>query len=150
MKHTKSLFLSLLMTLISVGAYAQTNRLYIPELKMSRGSEATLSVFMDNAEEITAVEFTLEVPTGFTVNPVSAVLTERAKNHQITARKLKNGNYKFVVMSQSNAAIDGIAGRHIAPQLSRPGHRTQQFADPEHQQRWRRYAGGGWNGGNTV
>lgn len=111
MKHTKSLFLSLLMTLIAVGAYAQTNRLYIPDLKMSRGSEATLSVFMDNAEEITAVEFTLEVPAGFTVNPVSAVLTERAKNHQMTARKLKNGNYKFVVMSQSNAAIDGIAGR---------------------------------------
>ena len=92
MKYTKTLLLALLMTLISVGAYTQTNRLYIPDLKMSRGSEATLSVFMDNAEAITAVEFTLEVPTGFTVNPVSAVLTERAKNHQMTARKLKNGN----------------------------------------------------------
>ncbi|MDO5488725.1 MAG: CARDB domain-containing protein [Bacteroidaceae bacterium] len=126
MKHTKSLFLSLLMTLISVGAYAQTNRLYIPDLKMSRGSEATLSVFMDNAEEITAVEFTLEVPTGFTVNPVSAVLTERAKNHQMTARKLKNGNYKFVVMSQSNAAIDGIAGRLFSVRVKSPDDVTDE------------------------
>lgn len=118
MKHTKSLFLSLLMTLISAGAYAQTNRLYIPDLKMSRGSEATLSVFMDNAEEITAVEFTLEVPTGFTVNPVSAELAERASNHQITARKLKNGKYKFVVMSDSNAAIDGMGGVLFTMQLN--------------------------------
>ena len=126
MKYTKSLLLSLLMTLISVGAYTQTNRLYIPDLKMSRGSEATLSVFMDNAEAITAVEFTLEVPTGFTVNPVSAVLTERAKNHQMTARKLKNGNYKFVVMSQNNAAIDGIAGRLFTVRVKSPDNVTDE------------------------
>ena len=93
---------------------------------MSRGSEATLSVFMDNAEAITAVEFTLEVPTGFTVNPVSAVLTERAKNHQMTARKLKNGNYKFVVMSQNNAAIDGIAGRLFTVRVKSPDNVTDE------------------------
>ncbi len=126
MKHTKSLFLSLLMTLISMGASAQTNRLYIPDLKMSRGSEATLSVFIDNTEEITAVEFTLEMPTGFTVNPVSAVLTERAKNHQMTARKLKNGNYKFVIMSQNNAAIDGIAGRLFTVRVKSPDDVTDE------------------------
>lgn len=126
MKHTKSLFLSLLMTLISIGANAQTNRLYIPDLKMSRGSEATLSVFMDNTEEITAIEFTLEMPTGFTVNPVSAVLTERAKNHQMTARKLKNGNYKFVIMSQDNAAIGGIAGRLFTVRVKSPDNVTDE------------------------
>lgn len=126
MKHTKSLFLSLVMTLIAMGASAQTNRLYIPDLKMSRGSEATLSVFMDNTEEITAVEFTLEMPTGFTVNPVSAVLTERAKNHQMTARKLKNGSYKFVVMSQSNTAIDGIAGRLFTVRVKSPENVTDE------------------------
>lgn len=111
MKYSKMLFLSLLLALLPVGAFAQTNRLYIPDLKMSRDSETTLSVFMDNTEDVTAVEFTLELPDGFTVNPVSAVLTERARNHQMTARLLKNGKYKFVVMSPSNASIDGIAGR---------------------------------------
>lgn len=130
MKHIKSLFLSLLMTLISMGASAQTNRLYIPDLKMSRGSEATLSVFMDNTEEITAVEFTLEMPTGFTVNPVSAVLTERAKNHHMTARKLKNGKYKFVVMSQNNAKIDGIAGRLFTVRVKSPDDATDEGEYP--------------------
>ena len=114
------------MTLISMGASAQTNRLYIPDLKMSRGSEASLSVFMDNAEEIAAVEFTLEIPTGFTVNPASAVLTERAQNHQMTARKLKNGNYKFVIMSQNNATIDGIAGRLFSVRVKSPENVTDE------------------------
>lgn len=101
----------LLMALLSTGAYAQTNRLYISDVKMIRDSESTLSLYMDNMDEVTAVEFTLEVPNGFSVNPVSAILTERAMNHQITAKKLKNGKYKFVVMSQSNEIINGIAGR---------------------------------------
>lgn len=120
MKQIKSLLLLLLAVCFSVGAYAQANRIYIPDVKMSRGSEATLSVFMDNADEATAVEFTLEMPTGFTVNPVSAVLTERAKNHQMTARKLKNGKYKFVVMSQNNSMIEGIAGRLFTIRVTSP------------------------------
>lgn len=100
----------LLMAWLSIGAYAQTNRLYIPDITMSRGGEATLSVFMDNVDEVTAVEFTLEVPTGFSINPASAFLTERAQSHQLTARKLKNGKYKFVVMSTTNTPIEGIGG----------------------------------------
>lgn len=126
MKHTKSLFLSLLVTLMSMGAYAQTNKLYIPALKMSRGSEATLSVFMDNSEDVTAVELILEVPTGFTINPVSAVLTERAKNHQMTARKLSNGQYKFVVLSPNNASIEGIGGRLFTVRIKSPDNVTDE------------------------
>ena len=110
----------LLAVFLSVGANAQTNRIFIPDVKMLRGSDATLSVFMDNADEVTAIEFTLEMPTGFTVNPVSAVLTERTQNHQITARKLNNGKYKFVVMSQSNALIAGIAGRLFTIRVTSP------------------------------
>lgn len=120
MKHIKSLLLLLFAVCLFVGAFAQTNRIYIPDLKMSRGSETTLSIFMDNIGDVTAVEFTLEMPTGFTINPVSAVLTERAKNHQMTARALKNGKYKFVVMSQSNALIEGIAGRLFTVRVKSP------------------------------
>lgn len=108
----------LLMAWLSTGAYAQLNSLSIPGITMSRGSEATLSVFMDNVDEVTAVEFTLEVPTGFTINPVSAILAERAKNHQMTARKLKNGKYKFMVLSDSNTPIDGIAGELFTMQIN--------------------------------
>lgn len=120
MKHTKSLFLLFLMAWLTIGANAQTNRLYIPNTIMLRGSEATLSVFMDNVESVTAVEFTLEVPNGFIINPASVILTERAMNHQITARKLKNGKYKFVVLSQSNALINGIGGQLFTVRIQPP------------------------------
>lgn len=118
------------MAWLSIGAYAQTNRLYIPDITMSRGGEATLSVFMDNVDEVTAVEFTLEVPAGFTINPLSATLAERAQNHQITARKLKNGKYKFLVMSQSNALIDGIAGRLFTVRVQSPDNVTDDGEYP--------------------
>lgn len=117
MKDTK-LFLLMLLSWLTVGmAFAQTNRLYIPELKISRGSEATLSVFMDNTEEVTAVEFTLELPDGFTILPNTSLLSERATNHQITARKLKNGKYKFVILSQDNSIFKDIAGRLFSVRL---------------------------------
>lgn len=130
MKHTTSRLFLLLMAWLSVGAYAQTNRLYIPDVKMSRGGEAVLSVFMDNVDNVTAVEFTIEMPEGFTINPVSAILSERAKSHQMTARVLKNGKYKFVVMSQTNSFISGIAGKLFTVRVSAPEGATDEGEYP--------------------
>lgn len=120
MRHKKTIYLLFLILLASLGTSAQTNRIYIPELKMSGKSEATLSVFMDNTSDVTAIEFTMEVPTGFSINPVSASLSERAKNHLMTARKLKNGKYKFVVLSQTNEFFSGIAGRVFTVRVKSP------------------------------
>lgn len=130
MKYTKSFILMFFMVCMTIGAYAQNNRLYIPNINMLRGSEATLSVFMDNVEAVTAVELTLEVPNGFTINPTSAILSERAMSHQITARKLKNGKYKFVVMSQNNVLIDGIAGRLFTVRIQSPENVVADVAYP--------------------
>ena len=117
MKHTKLQLLMLLMAWLTIGAYAQTNRLYIPDIRMSRGSEGSLSVFMENADEVTAVEFTLEVPSGFTINPAMVILSDRVKDHQITGRTLKNGKYKFVLMSPTNETIKGMAGLLLSMQI---------------------------------
>lgn len=130
MKHIVSRLLMLLMAWLSVGAYAQTNRLYIPDVKMSRGGEAVLSVFMDNVDNVTAVELTIEMPEGFTINPVSAILSERAKSHQMTARVLKNGKYKFVVMSQTNSVISGIAGKLFTVRVTAPEGATDEGEYP--------------------
>lgn len=112
MRLQKSIFVFLMLVLASLETYAQmSNRIHIPDIKMSRNGEAVMSVYMDNVSDVTAVELTMEVPEGFTVNPVSAVLTSRAADHQITARALKNGRYKFVIISTTNAPINGIAGK---------------------------------------
>ncbi len=106
------LILFWLLTLPALVGFGQvTNRLFIDDIRMSRDAEAVLSVQMENSTNITAVEFLLETPSGFTINPVSAILSERAKNHTITARKMRNGKYKFVVISTDNSPISGIAGR---------------------------------------
>lgn len=112
MKHTKPLLLLVFLSWLSAGiAYAQTNRLYIPDLKMSRGCEIVLPVYMDNTEEVTAVEFTLTVPADYTIDPKTVLLSKRASNHQVTVRRLKNGKYKFVVISQNNAIINYHSGQ---------------------------------------
>lgn len=116
--HTR--LVMLLMVFLSLGVKSQTNRLYIPDMNMSGGGEATLSVFMDNKDEVTAVELTLELPVGFSLNPLSAALSDRASDHQITARALSNGRYKFVVMSPTNALIGGISGRLFTVRIKAP------------------------------
>lgn len=85
-----------------------------------------MSVFMDNTDIVTAVEFTLEVPDGFTINPLSASISVRAKNHQLTARKLRNGKYKFVMLSQDNTAIAGIGGRLLTFRVNSPESATDE------------------------
>lgn len=101
-----------LLTLPAMMGFGQaTNKLYIDDIRMSRNAEAVVSVQMENNSNITAVEFLLEVPNGFSINLVSATLSERAKNHTITARKMRNGKYKFVIVSTDNSPISGIAGR---------------------------------------
>ena len=118
MKYTRSLFLMLLMTWLSSGVYAQTNRLYIPDITISLGGEATLSVYMDNSDEVTAVDFMLEMPSGITIVPSTTELAERAKTHQITARKMNNGKYRFVLISDANTPIKDFAGMLFSVKLN--------------------------------
>ena len=120
MKYTRLQLLLFFVVVLVIGTHAQTNRLYMPDVTMMRGSEATLSVFMDNTVEVTAVEFTLEMPDGFTLDPVSAMLQGRAASHQLTARRLKDGRYKFVVMSTANTPIQGIAGGLLTVRVKSP------------------------------
>lgn len=117
MRYTRRIVMILLASLCAIVTNAQTNRIYTPDVIMSKGSETSLSIFMDNTESVTAVEFSIELPSGFTLTSSSAILSDRAKNHQITVKKLSNGKYKFLVMSQSNALIEGIAGELITIRL---------------------------------
>lgn len=110
MKHKRSFSLALLMWIVLLGAKAQTNRIYIADINIAAGGMATLSVNMDNVDDVIAVDFMLEVPSGFTVETSSAVLATRAQNHDLTAKKLSNGKYRFLLMSNNNNSISGNTG----------------------------------------
>ena len=118
MKTTKYLLFGLLIAFISSGAYAQTsNRLIVPGLEISGGDEKTLSVEMDNLSEVVAVQFTLELPQGFSINPLSVVLTNRKKDHMVTARSMGSNTYKIMVYSPSNSTFFGMNGELLRMSL---------------------------------
>lgn len=91
----------------------ENNTISISSIKMQRGSEASLCISMDNLSEVVAVQFTLETVDGITINPVSAIATNRASDHMVTARKTGNNTYMVVMVSPTNAPIKGIKGELI-------------------------------------
>lgn len=111
MRHTKYIPLIVLTLFVTIGMAAQTgNRLYIDDIQMSANSQKLISVGMDNEEEIVAVEMTLQVPEGFSFNPQSFALSERSNDHQITAKKMGDNQYKIMILSTDNKPLKGIAG----------------------------------------
>lgn len=108
-KHKLILLLAFLCA--AIPAFTQeTNKLSVSEKKMQRGSESSLTIEMDNLNEIVAVQFTLTVPDGFTINPSSAIIAGRGFDHMLTVRKIGDRQYKFAILSPTNTPLKGIKG----------------------------------------
>jgi len=100
------------MGILTVNAQ-EKNTISVADLKMQRGAEAPLCISMDNLSEVVAVQFTLETSDGITINPVSAIATNRAADHMVTARKTGENTYMIVMLSPTNTPIKGIKGELI-------------------------------------
>lgn len=111
MRHTRYIILTVFTIVAALRAFAQTgNEIVVNDIQMIANSEKNLSVSMNNVDNIVAVEFTLDVPQGFYIDPESVVLTDRAKGHQVTARHTANNRYRIVVLSTSNKPIKKTSG----------------------------------------
>lgn len=86
MKTRHFLSLLCLLWLNSLLAVAQNNTLSIPDVTVPAGKTISLPVNLDNTADIVAVQFTLTVPEGITVQPSSVAMTERADDHTVTMR----------------------------------------------------------------
>ena len=69
-------------------ASGQHNTLEIPDVSVAKGKTISLPVNMDNTADVVAVQFTLTVPDGMTVNTSSATLTERSDEHSVTFKSI--------------------------------------------------------------
>lgn len=108
-----------MMSLLNVKSFAQEkNFIGISNVNMSRSGRAELTLFMENRSEIVAVEFVLQLPKGFTVNPLSSKVSFRAKEHKVTVKELGNGKYKFVLFSMNNCVIQGVSGNFLTAEIS--------------------------------
>lgn len=115
-KKTFLLLLALLCSVLTVSAQ-EVNRLSVSEKRMQRGTETQLTIDMDNLSEIVAVQFTLTLPSGFTITPSSAIITGRGAGHMVTARNMGNNRYKFAILSSTNSPLKGIKGSLVSVNL---------------------------------
>ena len=108
--------MALLCSVLTVSAQ-EVNRLSVSEKRMQRGTETQLTIDMDNLSEIVAVQFTLTLPSGFTITPSSAIITGRGAGHMVTARNMGNNRYKFAILSSTNSPLKGIKGSLVSVNL---------------------------------
>ncbi len=103
--------ISVLMLFLANNLFAE-NALYIPATSISAGEAQTLSVSLKNKDEITAIQFDIKLPSGFSVNTYvnedeetvpDIQLTERKKSkHQLSCTQMGEGSYRVVVISSTN------------------------------------------------
>lgn len=107
----------------TVNVLAQTeNRLYIPDVSGMKGSTVVLPICMDNAVEVTALQFTLKMPEGVTLDASSLALTEARKaDHLVTVRNPQAENvYTFMAYSPTNQNVKGNSGEVMTIKLHIP------------------------------
>ena len=108
------MFLTLLLS--TLGVVAQ-NTITIGNAEMeylSLGQTVSVPVTMENVDDIVAVELTVKVPRGGSINGDGCQLTaNRADGHQISAVCIDDGNnlYKVTAFSASNKPFIGSSGQ---------------------------------------
>lgn len=114
MKTRIMMFLSLLLT--ALDAVAQ-NTIKIGSAEMeylSLGQSVCVPVTMDNADDIAAVELTVKLPRGGSLNPDGCQLdVSRANGHQISVACIDESNnlYKVTVFSSTNTPFKASSGQ---------------------------------------
>ena len=112
--------LTLLCWLLSAtfAAWGQQNTISIPDVSVPKGKTISLPVNLDNTADVVAVQFTLTVPDGITINTASASLTERSDGHSVTFRSIGANRYMAMVFSAQNKAIKGRTGKLMSVSLT--------------------------------
>ena len=88
------------------------NKLDIKDISICKGGYDALHVYINNEDVIAGFQFDLELPTGITVQEsgngtLSTQIADFALGHSVSANKVGDGLYRFVVVS--------LTGKTIAP-----------------------------------
>lgn len=105
--------------LISLHANA-FNKLSIPDVFVTQGGSIEVPVNLENDDEVVALQFTLTVPNGVTIDANSSRLTDRAPDHSIHIVKKQGNDYLCLVFSNSNTAFIGNSGAVMNLAISLP------------------------------
>lgn len=96
------------------------NRLSIPDVLMEKGGSIDLPVNLENDDQVVALQFTLTVPDGFTLDVNSARLTERSADHMLRVKNVQGNDYLCMVYSVNNTELNGNRGAVMYVKLKAP------------------------------
>lgn len=88
----------------------KNNKLTVGNMTLCRGGQGTMHVLLTDEEVVSGFQFDLALPADVTVptdkdGQLMAKLGSRASSHTITASKVGEGLYRFVVVSMANKPI---------------------------------------------
>ncbi|MBN2410700.1 choice-of-anchor D domain-containing protein [candidate division KSB1 bacterium] len=86
------------------------NELHVNNLTTRSGFDTTLTVRINNQEDITGFQFDLDIPSSMTFLNESEELTSRSNGHQISANVLANGDVRILAHSIDQNAFVGMDG----------------------------------------
>lgn len=130
MKANKMITTLFVFLLTSLSLFSQKNEISIPDVSIVAGKSINLPIYLDNTEDIVAVQFTLELAEGFSLEPASATLTERATAHSLVMKEIAHNKYMAMIFSISNTPIVGRTGVLLYVPLSAQSSMPDQVSYP--------------------
>ena len=93
----------------------EPNTLRATDQQVLAGKTVLFPIELTNEDEVKLCQFDLRLPDGVTVvtksnGKLDAKLTERAESHSVSATRLGNGDYRFVVSSMEGDSFTGNSG----------------------------------------
>lgn len=109
----KKIFLLMLFSLVGlIPALAQNrNVLNIPDFSIANSNSVVLPIDLENTSDVVAVQFTMQVPSGISIDVNSATLSTTRKNgHNMTFRSMGGNKYMCIINSTRNKVLSGREG----------------------------------------
>ena len=101
-----------------ISSFGQNNTITIPDVTVAKGKSISLPINMDNTADVVAIQFTLSVPNGLTLNTATTTLTDRSDEHSVTLQSVGNNKYMAMIFSSKNKAIKGRTGKLLSVALT--------------------------------
>lgn len=130
MKTNKMITTLFIFLLTSLSIFAQKNEISIPDVSVVAGKSINLPIYLDNTEDVVAVQFTLELADGFSLQTDAATLTERASAHSLVIKEIAHNKYMAMVFSSTNSPVVGRTGILLYVPLSAQATMTDQTTYP--------------------
>lgn len=130
MKTNKMITTLFVFLLTSLSIFAQKNEISIPDVSVVAGKSINLPIYLDNTEDVVAVQFTLELADGFSLQTDAATLTERASTHSLVVKEIAHNKYMAMVFSSTNSPVVGRTGILLYVPLSAQATMTDQTTYP--------------------